>query len=56
MATRNAPVPKEGKISQRVPLSTEKKMKRLAKHSKLPESVCLQLIVEAEYKRVFNTK
>lgn len=54
MATRNTPTIKDGLISQRVPMATQKKMKRLTKKAKLPESVVLQIMVDEECKRVFN--
>lgn len=48
--------PKKGSISQRVPLETEKRLQRLANKDKIPLSVRLQIMIDAEYKRVFNTK
>jgi hypothetical protein len=47
---------KEGVISQRVPKDTERKMKRLAKVQKIPEAVCLQLIIEEAYSTRFPKK
>ena len=56
MSNRKKAATKDGLISQRVPLSTEKQMKRLAKNAKLPESVYLQMMVEQRYNKVFKIR
>ena len=47
---------KNGLISQRVPLKTQEQLERLSNKARLPKSVYLQLIVEADYKKTFKTK
>ena len=56
MAASKTSTIKDGLISQRVPMATQKRMKRLTKKAGLPEAVVLQMIVDAEYKKVFKTK
>jgi len=48
------PTKKEGQISQRVPEHTVKQLERLSKKAKLPKAVVLQLLIDADYKKVFK--